>query len=402
MASGSAFVLDDDSAVRRMIAQVLQISGFAVEDFATPKAMLAALAESVPSLIVLDLSLGESDAVEVMRELALRSFDGCVLLVSGHDTTTLQDAGQIGARHGLSMLPPLGKPFRASELRDRLKARPHIETAPAGGSRSSRAPIDVAEALDAGWLELWYQPKIDVRTFAVCGAEALLRARHPVHGIVSPADILPSPNDPAHERLAEFVIRQSMRDWRYFADRSAPMKLSVNMPVSVITGADFISLIRHHLPQDQDFPGLIVEVTEDEIVDDATWIHEVSTQLKLYGVSLSIDDFGVAHSGMSRLLDLPSVELKLDRRFVDGCSSDSLKHSLCQTVIDLAHRIGSRVCAEGVETVPDLEAIAAMGCDSVQGYLFARPMAPQPFISAIEDGECLPQAYARMRAGTAG
>jgi EAL domain-containing protein (putative c-di-GMP-specific phosphodiesterase class I) len=125
------------------------------------------------------------------------------------------------------------------------------------------------------------------------------------------------------------------------------------MPASVINGPDFISVVRRHLPADQRFPGLIIEVTEDEMVKDTESIHEVAAQLKLLNVALSIDDFGIAHSSMSRLLELPCVELKLDRSFVSNCASDRLKHAVCKTLVDLAHRVGNVVCAEGVENPDD-------------------------------------------------
>ena len=105
--------------------------------------------------------------------------------------------------------------------------------------------------------------------------------------------------------------------------------------------------------------------------------------MKLYDVRISIDDFGTAHSSLSRLLELPCVELKLDRSFVSNCASNRLKNALCQTVVDLAHRVGSQVCAEGVETVEDLEAIMRMGCDTAQGYLFAKPMPPETFAASV-------------------
>jgi EAL domain-containing protein (putative c-di-GMP-specific phosphodiesterase class I) len=134
---------------------------------------------------------------------------------------------------------------------------------------------------------------------------------------------------------------------------------------------------------DPRYPGLVIEVTEDEAISDPDWISQVSTQLKLYDVRISIDDFGTAHSSLSRLLELPCVELKLDRSFVSNCASDRLKNALCQTVVDLAHRVDSQVCAEGVETVEDLEAIIRMGCDTAQGYIFAKPVPPETFAASV-------------------
>jgi EAL domain-containing protein (putative c-di-GMP-specific phosphodiesterase class I) len=197
------------------------------------------------------------------------------------------------------------------------------------------------------------------------------------HGFIPPAGSV------LHQPLAKFVIRRTMQDWRFFAGCGMPLKLSINMPVSVINAPDFMSGLREQLPTDTQFPGLVIEVTEDEVIRDLQWIREVSTQLKLYDVGISIYDFGTAHSSLLRLLELPCVELKLDLNFVAKCAFEPLKYAVCQTVVDLAHRVGSRVCAEGVEKVEDLMAVIRMGCDTAQGYIFAQAMPPGSFATDI-------------------
>lgn len=379
----SAYVLDDDPQVRAAVVHALGGIGYDALEFSIPEPMLAKLATTPPEVIVLDLSLGQSDAVEVMRQLADLKYAGRVLLISGHDEVTLGEIQRIGEGYGLAMLPSLHKPFRAGDLKSRLIAVPRVSETPAAAQQANGIAINLEEAMRAGWLELWYQPKIDLKTFSVCGAEALLRARHPDHGIVFPAGLLPPADHPLHQPLSRFVIRRAMKDWQRFADAGMPLKLAINLPVSVISAPDFISVLRVQLPADPRFPGLIIEVTEDEMVKNPKWIHEVSTQLKLYDVWISIDDFGLAYSSLSRLLELPCVELKLDRSFVSNCSTDRLKHALCQTVIDLAHRVGSLVCAEGLENDDDLRSLVQMGCDTAQGFMFARPMSPDLFVQEV-------------------
>jgi EAL domain-containing protein (putative c-di-GMP-specific phosphodiesterase class I) len=377
------YVLDDDAQVRASISLLLMGNGYEPHTFPEPTQMLDRVTKTVPEIIVLDLALGKTDAIDVMRQLAQRKFGGKILLVSGRDEATLGDIQRIGERHGLAMLPSLRTPFRASDLKDRLGARATVAERSPTREPINKISIDVAEAIAAGWLELWYQPKIDLRSFLVCGAEGLLRARHPDHGILAPAALIPPAGSPLHQPLAKFVIRRAMLDWRCFADRGMPLKLAINLPVSVINAPDFMSALREQLPTDPRYPGLVIEVTEDEAISDPDWISQVSTQLKLYDVRISIDDFGTAHSSLSRLLELPCVELKLDRSFVSNCASDRLKNALCQTVVDLAHRVGSLVCAEGVETVEDLEAIIRMGCDTAQGHIFAKPVPPETFAGSV-------------------
>jgi EAL domain-containing protein (putative c-di-GMP-specific phosphodiesterase class I) len=169
--------------------------------------------------------------------------------------------------------------------------------------------------------------------------------------------------------------------WR-FADQAVGERSAVGC-----TGAGLYQLRSRRLAHRFGFPGLIIEVTEDEIIQDRAWVHEVATQLKLYNISISIDDFGSAYSSLSRLHDLPFSELKLDRSFVSGCSANPLKLGLCRTVVDLARHVGASVCAEGVEEPEDLRSLIELGCDTAQGFLFARPMPADEFAAMLERGE---------------
>jgi EAL domain-containing protein (putative c-di-GMP-specific phosphodiesterase class I) len=361
--------------------------------------MLARLESTPPEVVVLDLALGQSDAIEVIRRLAALKYLGKVLLISGHDETVLTEIQHIGERHQLAMLTSLHKPFRAKDLIARLKESADVVSAPAPAAGPHRTLVSLAQALDAGWLELWYQAKIDLRSFAVCGAEALLRARHPEHGIVSPADLLPAAGDPLHFPLSQFVIGRAIADWQRFVDHGKSLKLSVNLPVCVINAPGFIDLMRRHLPADSRFPGLIVEITEDEAIRDSARLQEVAAQLKLLDVRISFDDFGTAYASMARLLELSCVELKLDRSYVSQCSSDPLKHAVCQTMVDLAHRTGSVVCAEGIDNPGDLRSVIDMGCDIAQGFLFAKPMPPDMFMTQVIDrGTDFAEHFVRDRA----
>jgi EAL domain-containing protein (putative c-di-GMP-specific phosphodiesterase class I) len=116
---------------------------------------------------------------------------------------------------------------------------------------------------------------------------------------------------------------------------------------------------------------------------DPSGIREIATQLKLYNVGISIDDFGGAHSPLARLGDLPCVELKLDRSYVSGCATDGAKQSVCAAAIELAHGFGLSVCAKGVESVEDLRTLIQLGCHSGQGVLFSKPMDSVSFVKML-------------------
>src|SRR5262249_13326539 len=279
-----AYVLDDEVQIGAFVCEVLIASGFEARQFADPIAFLAAVKANAPQLTIVDLALGHSDAVEVIRQLETVRFQGGVLLMSGRDEGTLAEIKQIGDRHGFAMLSPLKKPFRACDLRRRLadfdadgnrraaKAQPPSSNQESLDASRHRL-VDLSEALASDWLQLWYQPKIDLNAFSVCGGEALLRARHPEFGLLTPAHLLPPAGDPRYQALSRFVIERAVKDWGLLADQGSAIKLSVNVPVSVALVPNFISFVRGALPVDSRFPGLIIEITEDEIIQDRDWVH---------------------------------------------------------------------------------------------------------------------------------
>jgi two-component system cell cycle response regulator len=389
LAAGRAFVLDDEAHVATIVCKVLEACGFAAHQFTSMPPFLTGLKNFPPDLLVLDLSLGQSDAVEVIRHLEVGKYQGKVLLISGRDEATLNEITEIGSKHGLAMLAPLKKPFRPTDLKQRLLQGQTVNGRPAlsqdsqpNEASSEKAAVQFIEALQNGWLEIWYQPKFDLKTFAICGAEGLIRARHPQQGILLPENLLPPSGDSNYAPLTKFAIGRTVADWKRFSQTGILLKLSVNAPVSVIGAPAFVTFLQDTLPKHPSFPGLTIEVTEDELVRDSEWAHEVASQLKLYNIDLSIDDFGSGYSSLLRLNDLPCAEVKIDRSFASGCASNKVKHGLCQTVVDLAHRFGAKVCAEGVETTDDLCALAAMQCDSAQGFLLAKPM-PAAHLAAL-------------------
>jgi EAL domain-containing protein (putative c-di-GMP-specific phosphodiesterase class I)/ActR/RegA family two-component response regulator len=370
-----AFVVDDEPQVRTFVSSVLHSSGFTTHQFTNCAEVEAALPRLSPQVIVLDLTLGDSDAIEVIRSLAAARYHGDVLLISGHDAATVDDVRAIGQKRGVNMLEPLRKPFRVDELRARI--------APVRRDQVPKGDPTLEAALQNKWLELWYQPKIDLKSMLVCGAEALIRLRHPAEGVVLPSRFLPPPGDPLYRPLTDFIVQQALFDWNTFAGHKMTNRLAINVPASILQRPDFVANLRRHLPNHPKWPGLIVEITEDEAISDPGLAREIAIQLKLYNVHVSIDDFGSGFSSLSRLQELPFVEIKLDRSYVKGCATDKRKRGMCEAVVDLARRFNITSVAEGVESEDDLKVLQDTGYDVAQGYLFARPLTSSDFVDLI-------------------
>lgn len=243
--------------------------------------------------------------------------------------------------------------------------------------------IDLDEALSRGWFEIWYQPKIDLKRKCLAGAEALARIRHPNLGVLLPGSFLPHIGDDSIARLTEHALTTTLTNWSKFEEAGFNLHLAINVPVSALFKLPIPALVEEHRPKSDRWPGIILEVTEDQIVRDLKLVHEIATQLRISGIKIAIDDFGAGYSSLSSLRELPFVELKLDHSFVRNCATNVTNAAICQTAVDLAHRFGSAAVAEGIESQADLQALMVMGCDFGQGVLIAPPMPQERFLDLL-------------------
>jgi EAL domain-containing protein (putative c-di-GMP-specific phosphodiesterase class I) len=249
--------------------------------------------------------------------------------------------------------------------------------------RGDRTHVDVDQALREHWLEIWYQPKIDLRRKCLAGAEALARIHHPTLGILLPHSFLPGIDDDCLARLTEHALLTTLYDWTTFDEAGYNLHLAINVPVGSLLRLPVPSLVREYRPKSDRWPGLVVEVSEDQIVRDIALASEIAKQLKVSGVSVAIDDFGGGYSSFASLRELPFAELKIDHTFVKNCASEGTNGAICQTAIDLAHRFGSVAVAEGIEQMADLQALQVMRCDYGQGVLLSPPMPKERFIGLL-------------------
>ena len=374
-ASPHAFVVDDEEGICKLITMTLAKMGVEAEKFHTAQDAVAALDRRLPAIIFLDVALQRSDAVDVIRGLGEKGYGGVVQLMSGSNVGLLEDVRRVGARHGLNMRPPLTKPFRSEAIRQIITSA-HLAERPL-------TVVKLDEALANDWLELWYQPKIDLRTKTFGGAEGLIRCRHPVHGVLSPESFLPGASECSHSMLTEHVIVAALRDWDEIAEIGVHLHTAVNTSIGALANLQLPALLREHRPQSDKWPGLILEVTESQVVKDVALMHEISTQLRIYGITFAIDDFGEGFSSFARLRELPFAELKLDRSFVKDSGTDVRNAGICEAIINLAHHFGAVAVAEGLENIADLQAVHRMGCDLGQGFVLARPMPKVNLIALL-------------------
>jgi EAL domain-containing protein (putative c-di-GMP-specific phosphodiesterase class I) len=379
-------VIDDDPDICTLISTVLSKIGVKSRGLSSAGALAGALREPHPAVIFLDVTLDRSDAIDGIRILRQGSYTGAVQLISGKDPELLNNIKVIGERHGLKMLDPLQKPFRSEHLRrifrghnDNARQPLAAEAAPppVAEAPSAEQPVrvDLTEALEAHWLDMAYQPKVDLLQDSVVGAEGLARINHPVHGLLGPQSFLPGAPEAALNRLTEFVIKKAFLDWEVMTSVGRNLHLAVNAPVKALIDPALIALVRENHPRNPSWPGLIIEVTEDEAVQEFDAVSEAAVQLRIYNITLAIDDFGSGYSSFARLKQFPFSEIKLDRSFVQNLASDQVNAGICQSIVDLARATGAECVAEGIETEADRQALIRVGCTLGQGFYFGRPMS---------------------------
>lgn len=240
-------------------------------------------------------------------------------------------------------------------------------------------------------LELFYQPKIDGRTGAITGAEALLRWHHPTKGTISPVVFIP-----IAERfgligaLGQWVTEEACRQVREWMDAGLTMHVAINLSVHQLRQADLVERIHEAFVTNRIPPELITfEITESAAMEDAQASLRIFERIAQTRASLSIDDFGTGYSSLSYLRKLPARQLKIDRSFVQDVDREEDAKSIVRAVIKLAHALSLEVVAEGVETEAQQDILVRMGCDQLQGYLFAKPM-PAEKLYAWATGDDLP------------
>ena len=241
--------------------------------------------------------------------------------------------------------------------------------------RSSQLAHELQTAEAQGQLSVHYQP---VFTFEgdVVSMEALLRWNHPELGSVTPDEFIP-----LLERSREivpigrWVLHEATRQCRIWQDEGRPeLTVSVNVSARQFQDPAFADDVRHALALAGLAPHcLILELTESAMVADMNSIRDVMQEVRDLGVHVALDDFGTGHSSLLYLKGLPIDRLKVDRSFVSGMGTAGQDPTVIATVVDLAHKLGLQVVAEGVETEAELRVMGEMGCDEVQGFLLGRP-----------------------------
>jgi EAL domain-containing protein (putative c-di-GMP-specific phosphodiesterase class I) len=247
-------------------------------------------------------------------------------------------------------------------------------------------------ALERREFQLNYQPQVDLKTGAVVGAEALIRWRHPELGLISPGQFIPI----AEERgliipISEWVLHEACQQNRRWQGAGLPpLPVAVNLSAAHFRQENLQETVEYALQDSNLDPRLLeLEITEGMVMQDAEDVVLMLNELKAMGIRLTVDDFGTGYSSLSYLKRFPLDKLKVDRSFVRDITLNEQDAEITRAIISMAHGLGLKVVAEGVETQDQLKFLRWQKCDDMQGFYFSRPLLTEDFERLVTSGRRL-------------
>lgn len=331
----------------------------------------------------------DADTAQAVAQRIQRAFEQPIML-DDHKI-------DLGAGIGIACCPVHGQ--QADEIMSRAEVAMYAAKAQqvgvmvyaaaldAGSAESLSLLSELRAAVDQNQLRLYLQPRVDLKTGAVIGAEALVRWQHPERGMVQPMKFIPFAEQTGFIRhLTTWMIDRCAQLLRQYAHMDIRLKLSVNLSTRDLLDNDLpVKLQRLVDSQGMDPALLCLEITESAIMSNPEHALQTLARLHQAGFHLSIDDFGTGFSSLAYLKNMPVHELKIDKSFVLNMERDARDAKIVRSTIDLAHNLGLSVVAEGVESAKAWKLLQALGCDEGQGYFIAKPMPEAVFANWVAE-----------------
>lgn len=360
--------------------QMLQEFGARIKSVASPSAKVARLRGDEFAILLPGCDVGAALAMVRRLEDALaRPF-------------AIADIGlHVSARIGVSLFPAHGTTphdlYRHMDIavhQAKKKGVRHVVYDPSLNHNQSHhlnMAGELQRAIEAGDLMLYVQPKVEIATRRVCGVEGLVRWRHTERGIIPPGEFIGlAEHTGLIKPLTEWVIESGVRLIQSWQKQGHTLPIAVNLSARNLRDESLLDKIRQWQTQWGTAAGLLeMEITESAVMEDAELALRVLHGLRLESITLYLDDFGTGYSSLSYLQKLPVSYIKIDQSFVGDMSLNNDSAVIVRSTIDLAHDLGHKTVAEGVETQAQWDQLAGFGCDIAQGYFIARPMPAEDF-----------------------
>jgi EAL domain-containing protein (putative c-di-GMP-specific phosphodiesterase class I)/ActR/RegA family two-component response regulator len=370
-------VVDDEIDFAEFVADVAQSMNFDVI-FTDNPSKFASLYHANLNIIVLDLFMPNIDGIELLRFLSESNSNASIIFMSGKDGSVLNSAQEIALEQGMNVLGVLSKPFLVKQLKDVLTK--YIQHAPTQTIDFSQPPSvsDIKLAIENEEFFMMYQPQVNMVNREVVGVEALIRWDHPSKGMISPAVFIPiAEENNLMKEISSFVTNTAIQQQANWLKLGLNLRMSINMSPKNLD--DLLlpeQLTSCAIEMGANINSIMIEVTETALMSDVVRYMDILIRLKMKGFNLSIDDFGTGYSSLKQLVRAPFNELKIDQTFIKNLDTDEECRTITEVSILLAHKLGMKVVAEGIESDVVWKTLQQLGCDEAQGYWMGKPMLP--------------------------
>ncbi len=374
----SFLVIEDDPFQREVLATLLGTIGaqhiMQAENGREALEKWAA-AETPVDIVICDLNMPEMDGMAVLRRLSQMNSKVSIILVSSHGRAILESVQTMADAYRLHVLGIMPKPCSRSQLLALVAKREISATTDVAHDDDAIPRQEIVTALNQAEFVPYFQPKVDMSSGEVVGMEALARWRSPNRGVVAPGDFIAAIEDYGlMDTLTWIILNKSAMICRAWREQDLALTVSVNLSQTSLSRLGLAERIHAVVANQGILPSdIVLEITESAAMTDIGSSLENLSRLRLRGFGLSIDDFGTGYSSAQQLTRIPFSELKIDRSFVQHSDQESTRVIL-ESTLSVAHSLGIKVTAEGVETLENWEMLRELGCDIAQGYLIAKPM----------------------------
>ena len=383
-------VAEDHDFQRKTLVRMLQgLGAKTVLEAADGKLALDAFRDLTQpiDIIICDLDMPEMDGMEFIRHVGEAGVPVSLILSSALERSLIASVETMTRAYGINLLGAVDKPATPQKLGDLIAKHGQSQAAAKKSPMQQMPSAEIAEGLAAAQFEPFLQPKVALDTGEVIGAEALVRWRHPVKGLIPPAAFIATLEaEGMIDELTWVMLDKSAAIVAQWSKLGLPYTISVNLSLKSLDDPKLADSITEAVRRQGVDPAFIIlEVTETAAMTDVARCLENLARLRMKGFGLSIDDYGTGYSSMQQLARVPYTELKVDQSFVLGAASQPRLRVMLESSMELANRLGLTVVAEGVETRQDWDLLKELGCHKAQGYFIAKPLPAVDFLDWVDE-----------------
>lgn len=380
-------VVDDSATMRDMLIQFLQADDYMVATATSGAQALEILKTERYDIIITDLEMPEIDGFALIRAVSEFDWDPGIVLMTQHSERSLHAAKELALAYSVNLLGTLSKPITKHDLLSVLEEVADTRSSSYSGSDTVLAESEFMRGLMTDGLAPVFQPKVNLKTNEIAGAEAFARWRAPGGGLLGAWAVVRVAQEKGYMdvltyRMLELALEQQ-GSWRR---EGQEIKLSINVASENLRKEDFAEVVSGLADQFEVDPKYVrLELTESDFQVSQRIPLEVLSRLHLRGFGLALDDFGTGFASLMRLQSIPFDELIIDREFLSRALEDETARIILESAIDLAHKLKLTCTCEGVEDEKHLKMVKDLGADVAQGYHIAKPMSPKEFLIWMED-----------------